>query len=97
MISRDLDHKALIDAVNLLCEYAESKIASGWEVHLICRAGESELTLLDPSGEEHEVHSDRDWSTWAEACDVSAASQHDWCASANCAICNERFNQMQSN
>jgi hypothetical protein len=71
----DIDHKALIDAVNLLAEHVETHLPSGWQLILTSRKDECSLTLLDPDEEEHEVHADRNWSSWAEAC-ITAQEIH---------------------
>lgn len=67
----NIDHEALIAAVNLLAEHAEKHLVSGWEITISCRKDEASMTLTDPDGSEHEVHADHDWSSWHEACVVS--------------------------
>lgn len=86
----NIDHKALIAAMNLLVEHVEKHLASGWEITITCSKEEAILTLCDPCGDEHEVHGDRDWSTWHEACATSQEITNDRQHSPEFCTCGRR-------
>ena len=50
-------HQATIDAINLLGEVADD-LPDGWQIELRFSNDEASLTLLDPYGDEVEVHCD---------------------------------------
>lgn len=62
-------HKRLIAAINLLGEYAEKNLPSGYEIILHFAKEEASMDLIDPIGFDVEVQSpDRGQSSFAEAC-----------------------------
>lgn len=68
MSDTDIQRK-LIDAINLLAEYADAHLPVGVELSLTFTRGEATLRLEDCGGDEIEVHTpDAGISTFAEAC-----------------------------
>lgn len=47
-------HKALIDAVNLICEYSDKHLPDGFEIHLVMAHGEACMELIYPEWDEVE-------------------------------------------
>lgn len=47
----DVTDEQLRDAINLIAEYATSRLPEDWEITLTLRKDESDLTLFDPEGQ----------------------------------------------
>lgn len=47
-------HQELIDAVNLICDYAQKNLPSGWSIDLTLARDECSSELFDPMGDEIE-------------------------------------------
>ena len=71
--SERAEHRALIDAVNLLAEYATKHIADGFEIVLHFNREEAymDLTNLETGNDIEIGHSDWGWSSFAVACEDS--------------------------
>lgn len=50
-------HKELIAACNLICDHVCDRLPEGWELVLTMRAGEPEMSLFNPDGDEVETQS----------------------------------------
>jgi hypothetical protein len=65
-------HKKLIDAINLLGEYAEANLPPDFEIILRFSKTEATMDLGDPWGCDVDIPTaDHDVSTFAEACETA--------------------------
>lgn len=54
MPDTEATNSQLIDAVNLLCNHVEGRLADGWHITLCMAYDEAWLELTGPDGEEYE-------------------------------------------
>lgn len=65
--------QALIDAVNLICEFVEENLPEGWSLSLAMNSEESYLELTNPNGDDVDIPSaEYGHSGLAQACDEAA-------------------------
>ena len=69
--------RQLIDAVNLLCEYAIRRLPPGYQLSLGVLNGEATVELIDDDGEEVEWFADLDYACWEAACDAATEDAKD--------------------
>lgn len=66
--------RKLIDATNILCEFADKNLPAGWEIQLSMARGEATMELYDPSGAEITTDAaDYGTSTLSEMCSMANA------------------------
>lgn len=63
--------RQLIDALNLVCDYAMRRIAPGWQIELTIASDESCLTLYDADGTQYDVVPETGQSMIRDMCDRS--------------------------
>lgn len=74
-LSRE-EHRALIDALNLLCKYVDENLRPGWEITLTMNSDECYMDLTDPDGEDVEFEGgEMNYSSIVSACDSSKESE----------------------
>lgn len=74
------EHKALIDAANLLHDFCSKHLRDGFELVLSLRNNESSLTLIDPDYEEMDAwDTDAGISSIARACEISQQAMLFYC------------------
>lgn len=61
----------MIDALNMVCEYAESNLPKGWMIQLTMTSDESYLELTDSDSVVHEVEVDGWESAVVAMCEYS--------------------------
>ena len=65
-------HRALIDASNLLCEFVSKHLPDGWDITMVMRRGEAEMNITDANGTEHFVDSPgHGYSTLVNMCEAA--------------------------
>lgn len=72
MIGTKEQQRQLIDACNLLCEFVDDHLPSGWDIELTMGKGEASVKLIDPSGEE----------VWTDSPDYGVSTLSDMIESA---------------
>lgn len=69
--------RQLIDAVNLLAEYAMQHLPADYTITLSLTKSEASLRLEDPDGDEIEIPHD-DGSSFRNACDAAVDHEAEW-------------------
>lgn len=77
--SDDLDdHRALIQASNLLCKYVDEHLPLDYEIHLVMTSIEAYMELFDPWGNEITVTPDADASELYQMCCDAKEHEKEW-------------------
>lgn len=77
--SDDLDdHRALIQASNLLCQYVDEHLPLDYEIHLVMTSYEAYMELFDPWGNEITVTPDADASELYQMCCDAKQHEKEW-------------------
>ena len=72
------EHRALIQASNLLCQYVDEHLPLDYEIHLVMTSYEAYMELFDPWGNEITVTPDTDASELYQMCCDANEHEKEW-------------------
>lgn len=72
------EHRALIQASNLLCQYVDEHLPLDYEIHLVMTSTEAYMELYDPWGNEITVTPDTDASELYLMCCDAKEHEKEW-------------------
>lgn len=72
------EHRALIQASNLLCQYVDEHLPLDYEIHLVMTSYEAYMELFDPWGNEITVTPDADASELYQMCCDAKEHEKEW-------------------